>query len=309
MSIDISARFSGLTLSSCLFNASGPRCTSSGELLELYNSKAGAVLSKSATPGFRVGNPKPRYFENQFGSLNSMGLPNEGIESYISIAAQLSNKAYIVSIAGLSKSDNMQMLRRLQKSGQAVDAVELNLSCPNVPGKAQIGYDFDSTKALLEEVFQVFDGKLGVKLPPYFDMIHFEQMAAILKAFPIAFVTCVNSIGNALIVDAESESVVIRPKSGFGGLGGDYLKPTGLANVRQFYKRLPGIPVIGVGGVKTGLDAFEYILCGATAIQVGSQLMREGIDCFERIAFELKTLMKTKGYKKLSQFRGKLKDG
>jgi dihydroorotate dehydrogenase (fumarate) len=101
---------------------------------------------------------------------------------------------------------------------------------------------------------------------------------------------------------------VIKPKDGFGGIGGDYVKPTALANVRQFYTLLrKDIDVIGCGGVKNGQDAFEHILCGAKAVQIGTKLMQEGVDCFERISNELKALMQAKGYEKLEDFRGKLK--
>lgn len=74
----------------------------------------------------------------------------------------------------------------------------------------------------------------------------------------------------------EDETVVIKPKNGFGGLGGDYIKPTALANVHAFYKRLnPSIQIIGTGGVKTGRDAFEHILCGASMVQLGTVLQKK----------------------------------
>ena len=105
-----------------------------------------------------------------------------------------------------------------------------------------------------------------MKLPPYFDIVHFDQAAAVFNQFPLVFVNCVNSIGNGLYI--EDESVVIKPKNGFGGIGGDYIKPTALANVHAFYQRLkPEIQIIGTGGVKSGRDAFERILCGASMVQ------------------------------------------
>lgn len=83
-----------------------------------------------------------------------------------------------------------------------------------------------------------------------------------------------NSIGNGLYI--EDESVVIKPKNGFGGIGGDYIKPTALANVHAFYQRLkPEIQIIGTGGVKSGRDAFEHILCGASMVQVGTALQKK----------------------------------
>ena len=164
----------------------------------------------------------------------------------------------------------------------------------------QIGYDSADLS------FAYFTKPLGIKLPPYFDIVHFDQAAAIFNKYPLKFVNCVNSIGNGLYI--EDDSVVIRPKNGFGGIGGEYIKPTALANVHAFYQRLnPQIQIIGTGGVLTGRDAFEHILCGASMVQVGTTLHKEGVGVFERITNELKAIMEEKGYESLEDFRGKLR--
>lgn len=308
MAVSLHTKVANISFQNCLFNASGPRCTIAEDLHALGKSTAGAILSKSATLALRTGNPAPRYIENDLGSINSMGLPNQGYEFYAQMAADLQvyNKPYWVSLAGLTLENNLTMLKVLHQV-EGIQAIELNLSCPNVPGKPQTGYDFERTQYVLDQVCQLEGHPLGIKLPPYFDLIHFEQMAAILNQYPIQFVTCVNSIGNGLVIDVAKEQVVIKPKHGFGGIGGDYIKPTALANVRQFYIRLrDDIQVIGCGGVKTGTDAFEHLLCGAAAVQIGTQLMREGTDCFTRIEAELKTVMEQKGYTSIEDFRGKL---
>lgn len=158
---------------------------------------------------------------------------------------------------------------------------------------------------LLTEIFSYYTKPLGVKLPPYFDIVHFDQAAAIFNKFPLAFVNSVNSIGNGLVID--DETVIIKPKNGFGGIGGDYIKPTALANVHAFYQRLnPSIQIIGTGGVKSGRDAFEHILCGASMVQIGTALQEEGPEIFTRITEELKQIMVEKGYQRLDDFRGKL---
>eukprot|EP00959_Pyramimonas_sp_CCMP1952_P279910 5852224-Pyramimonas_sp.AAC.2 len=102
---------------------------------------------------------------------------------------------------------------------------------------------------------------------------------------------------------------MIKPKGGFGGLGGAYVKPVALANVRQFSQLLrDDIDVVGVGGVTSGTDAFELILCGAKAVQVGTKHWSEGASCFTRIANELQAIMESKGYTSIEDFRGKLKE-
>ena len=309
--MDISTRFSGISLDNCLYNASGAWCMTIAELVDLDVSCAGALVAKSCTLQPREGNPEPRYFPTAWGSINSMGLPNLGITAYLNYLttqrAPNSTKPFFLSVAGLSLNENLDLLQQAAPFSSQFAAIELNLSCPNIPGKPQTGYDVGRTAYVLEQVFANYQHPLGVKLPPYFDMAHFDEMAAVLNNFPLSFVTCINSIGNGLVIDPQTDAVVIKPKGGFGGIGGDYIKPTALANVRRFYELLkPDIAIIGCGGVRTGRDAYEHILCGASAVQIGSQLMHEGPACFMRIAQELKSLMAQKGHQSLQSFKGKL---
>ncbi len=291
-------------------NASGVHCMTIEDLQELEKSDAGAYITKSCTLEKREGNPSPRYVDLALGSINSMGLPNLGFDYYLDYVLEVQqnqDKPTFFSIAGMSPEENLEMLVRIQKSAFS-GITELNLSCPNVPGKPQLAYDFQATEQLLEKVFAFFKKPLGVKLPPYFDLAHFDQMADILNKFPLTYVNSVNSVGNALYIDTEEEAVVIKPKNGFGGLGGQYIKPTALANVRAFYTRLkPEIQIIGTGGIETGQDAFEHLLCGASMLQIGTALHKEGPEIFPRIIRELQEIMDKKGYQSIDEFRGKLK--
>jgi dihydroorotate dehydrogenase (fumarate) len=155
--------------------------------------------------------------------------------------------------------------------------------------------------------------KLGLKLPPYFEFSQFDIVVDILKSYNglIHFIHCINSVPNGLVIDPETEAPVIKPKGGFGGLGGAIIKPIALANVRAFYTRFKAqglsIDIIGSGGVTTGTDVFEFILAGAEMVSVGSQLMIEGVICFTHIIDELEEVMNIKGYESLDKFRGKLK--
>lgn len=292
-------------------NASGVHCMNTKELDELSNSKAGAFITKSSTTLERQGNPEPRYYSVPLGSINSMGLPNEGFDYYLKYVLEHQKKhpnanPPFFSVAGTSVDENMSLLKRIEES-DFKGVTELNLSCPNVPGKPQVAYDFELTEEILTKVFAFFKKPLGIKLPPYFDFAHFDTIAAILNQFPLAYVNCINSVGNGLYIDVETESVVIKPKDGFGGIGGEYVKPTALANVRAFYTRLnPTIKIIGTGGIKTGQDAFEHLLCGATMLQVGTELYKEGVSIFDRLDQELSQILAQKGYTSIDDFRGKL---
>lgn len=293
-----------------MLNAAGVMCQTTTELDTVLDAKyTCAVVTKSATPTFREGNPEPRYYEipNHLGTINSMGLPNAGFDYYMSyVAEKQTDKPIFFSVAGLSKQDNLDMLHQLQDS-DFNGLIELNLSCPNVPGKPQTAYDFETTEQILSEVFAFFTKPLGVKLPPYFDIAHFDMIADILNKFPLAFVNTINSIGNGLVIDENTDTVVIKPKSGFGGIGGPLVKATALANVRALRQRLNDtIKIIGTGGVTTGRDVYEHILCGADLVEVGSQLAIEGIGVFERLEKELTVILTEKGYKTLEEARGKL---
>ena len=127
----------------------------------------------------------------------------------------------------------------------------------------------------------MYSKPFGVKLPPYFDMVHFKMAADVLNDFEnVVFLTCCNSIGNGLVINDETSA--IKPKGGFGGIGGLYIKPTALANVRMFSKLCPDKYIIGCGGVRSGRDLFEHILWGKFSSSWFS-IHYEGLDCFDRI--------------------------
>jgi dihydroorotate dehydrogenase (fumarate) len=134
-------------------------------------------------------------------------------------------------------------------------------------------------------------------------------MAVVLDRVGVQFLSLINSVGNGLVVDPDHESVVIKPKGGFGGLGGTMIKPVALANVRAFWKLFAGrIPIIGVGGIVRGTDAFEHLLCGASAVQVGTALVEEGFEVFERLEHELNSVLEKRGYDSVAACRGKLRE-
>lgn len=309
--MNLTATIAGFNFEHVMLNAAGVMCQTAEELDSvLASAHTGAVVTKSATSNLRPGNPAPRYYElpNTLGTINSMGLPNEGFNYYMDyVTKKQSQKPIFFSIAGLSKQENLDMLHQLQDS-EFSGLVELNLSCPNVPGKPQTAYDFEATQAILTEAFAFFKKPLGVKLPPYFDIVHFDDIANILNQFPLAFVNTINSIGNGLVIDDDTDTVVIKPKGGFGGIGGTLVKATALANVRALRLRLnPEIKIIGTGGVTSGRDVYDHILCGADLVEVGSQLAIEGVAVFERLEHELADIITKKGYSSLAEFRGQLK--
>jgi dihydroorotate dehydrogenase (fumarate) len=237
-----------------------------------------------------------------------MGLPNLGFRKYVEFIPQLKkfNKPVIASVSGLKLEDNIEIIKAFNETD--VDLIELNLSCPNIVGKPQVGYDPEAVKKTVTAVGKICQKPWGVKLHPYFDFVHYEETADILNHSRISFVTCINSVGNGLVIDPFQEAVVIKPKNGFGGIGGQFIKPIGLGNVRKFRELLkPAIQIIGVGGIISGLDVFEYILAGADAVQLGTIFQQEGAAAFKRIEQELAEVMEQKGYGRIEDFKNKLK--
>ena len=307
--IDISTTIAGVKLESCVFSASGPADVTLRELEKIARSKSSAVTMKSCTLEPREGNPEPRYANLEYGSINSMGLPNLGYKAYVQFSQRLKKgyeKPVVASISGFTLDDNIKIFKAFNDS--EVDFIEFNPGSPNTIGKPIVGYDIREMDKLLKAVSKVSKKPFGVKLPAYFDLVHFDKIAKVIKKYPVKFVTCINSIGNGLVIDANGEKPLIKPKGGLGGIGGKYIKYTALANVRRFYELFNGkIDVIGVGGVYSGVDAFEFILAGASAVQIGTAYLQKGPKIFEKVQNELKEFMKKKGYKTLKDFRGKLK--
>jgi len=289
-------------------------CKDKKELDALEASEAGAWVSKTGTLEPRDGNEEPRYEplysgDRFIGTINSMGLPNNGIDYYLEYFAGLkkSDKPRFLSATAMEPSEYNILLKKIADSDYD-GFVELNLSCPNLCGHPQVGYDFDLVDRILSEAFSFFDKPLGLKLPPYFDMVHFDVVSEILNKYPISFVNVVNSLGNGLYIDIDTEKVVIKPKDGFGGVGGEFILPTALANVRAFRERLnKDIEIIGTGGVISGKEAFLHILCGASLVQIASALQEEGVGIFDRVNGELQEIMIDKGYNSIEDFKGKVK--
>lgn len=315
-----------------LINASGCMCDTKNKLNQLQESIGiSGICSKSATLRHRPGNPDPRYWESPDSRLtiNSMGLPNLGIEYYLEWFKSLGHspaggKWRCVSLAGLTLVENIQMLSIIYSDEhryyQYIDAIEWNLSCPNISGHGILAYDFqamDDYLQRLDTAIQMHNMELSkithiLKLPPYFEPYQFTKVAELISKYSVfGTVNTVNSIPNGLVVDPYTETTVIHPKNGFGGIGGQVIKPTALANVNGLYRAFQElgrpITIIGTGGISSGRDVFEFILCGANMVSVGSQLMIEGPECFARINQELCEFMADKGYARLDDFRGKLK--
>jgi len=302
-------KIAGIEFNSYILNASGPRSSSFNELKRVAQSDSAAIMMKSCTMKSREGNPKPREFDLPFGYFQSEGLQNLGYKKYLEFIPELKEykKPIIASIVGFSLEEYVKLMGAFQKSG--ADLIEVNLSCPNIGEETEpFLYDFEKIEKLLKGISNLGEKPIGLKLPPYLCYLLQEKMAKLIKKYPVSFISCINTLGNSLIINSNKEAPVIKASQGYGALSGECIKPIALGNVRRFYELLKGkISIIGAGGIKTGQDAFEFLLAGADAVQIGTTFLKEGAGCFQRINKELENILNKKGYPSVFKAKGKLK--
>jgi dihydroorotate dehydrogenase (NAD+) catalytic subunit len=273
--VDLSTQLAGLALPNPLMTASG--CAAAGrELHQFFDvAELGAVVTKSVMTGARSGRATPRMAETASGMLNSIGLQGPGIESFIehdlawlrSVGARA-----VVSIAGGDVEEFRSLAARL--AGEpGVAALEVNISCPNVANRGLVfACDPASTSDVLRAVRSVVPEGLPLfaKLSP--DVTDIVAIAEACLASGADGLTMINTLlGVSIDVDR------MRPHlAGLtGGLSGPAIRPVAVRCIWQVHAamrsgRMPAAPIIGVGGVRTGLDALEMTLAGASAVQVGT---------------------------------------
>lgn len=250
------------------------------EVREVIDLEAlGGIVTKAVTPEPRHGHPAPRVAEFDGGMLNAVGLANPGLESVAIrelpwLAANLRRARVLVNVAGSSVADYVRVIERLTDS-PAITAFELNASCPNTSaGGLEFGATSEALGDLVAACRRVSLKPLVVKLSPVLPDI--AAMARVARERGADAVTLVNTIPGAL---------AHRLGNGAGGVSGPSLLPIGVLATRKVHEQV-GIPVIGVGGIRTARDAREYLDAGAALVQVGTAALADP-RAPERIAREL----------------------
>jgi len=269
--VDLTCRLGPLTLPNPIVAASGTY-GHGDEVARLGDpAKLGAVTAKSLSPYPWEGNPAPRVWEATAGMLNSVGLQNPGVEAWIEhdLPPLLARGArVIVSVWGRSVDDYAKAAAALAPAVARLTAVEVNVSCPNLEDR---GHMFaahpDATAAAVGAVLDQVPTTLPVfaKLSP--NVTDLVAVAAAAVGAGAVGLTLINTV-LGLAIDAETR----RPRlgAGGGGLSGPAIKPVALRAVADVARALPGTPIIGTGGVRTGLEAVEMLLAGASAVGVGT---------------------------------------
>jgi len=274
--VKLEVELCGIQLRTPLIPASGTLAKEAlGEVEEVY----GAILPKTTTPASRAGNPPPRVAETPAGMVNSIGLQNPGIEGFLrDLGAFDLGVPLFVSAAGDTVEEFGALCERLG-ADERIAAIELNLSCPNVECG---GLTFCATPTAVEDVVAACRRTTS---KPLFAKLTFEgvvENALAAEAAGADALTVMNTIP-ALTVDAHRRSVLVR-----GGLSGPAIKPVALRAVYDV-SRAVRVPVLGSGGVASGWDVAEFMLAGATAVQVGTaSFVRDPREILDEFASYLK---------------------
>jgi len=256
--VKLEVELCGIPLKTPLVPASGTLAKEAlGEVEGVY----GAMLPKTTTPAPRAGNPPPRVAETPAGMVNSIGLQNPGVERFLQeLDAFDLGIPVLVSVAGNTVEDFGALCEKVG-ADERVAAIELNLSCPNVECG---GLTFCAGPVSVEEVVAVCRAAAPGK--PLLAKLTFEGVVENARAAEAAgaeALTVMNTLP-ALTIDAQRRNVLVR-----GGLSGPAVKPVALRAVYDVSGAV-GIPVVGSGGVASGVDVAEFMLAGATAVQVGT---------------------------------------
>ena len=245
-------------------------CGVSGREFESYFklSELGGIITKSLSIKARLGNPTPRVVEiPSCGMLNSIGLQNPGIEYFVKeeipfLVSQ--NAAFVLNIVGETTDDYIQAVDFI-KDRTEFAAIELNLSCPNVEGGLDFSQDIKKAFTLVSEIKKITKTPIWAKLSP-----NVTDITEIAKACVDAGSDGLSLINTVLGLAINKWTKKPTLPRGTAGYSGPAIKPIALRMVWDVYKKFPKTPIIGIGGIHTADDAIEFMLCGASAIQVGT---------------------------------------
>lgn len=270
-----------------------------GSMRRIINCGAGAIVTKSIGLEPREGYPNPTVIELEHGVLNAIGLSNPGIKEFEEEIRRLksSNVPIIGSIFGLNTHEFVELGKKMQNYD--VDALELNMSCPHAKGYGlEIGSDSKLVEEITSRVNRSVDIPVFVKLSS--NVTDIAEMARAAEKGNADGIVAINTV-KAMKIDIETKIPVLSNK--IGGYSGKAIKPIGMRCVYEIAENVD-IPVIGVGGITTGEDALEYIMAGASAVQIGTGIYYRGLDVFKKICCEMESWMRNHDIKKLSELVG-----
>lgn len=301
---DISVDLCGVPMENPVMLASGVLGETGPSLLEALKGGAGAVVTKSIGPLPREGHPNPTVVVLEGSLLNAMGLPNPGMKAYaeeLKWLRQGSNAPVFASIFGASPEEYAEVAVHL---AHLVDGIELNLSCPHAKGLgAEIGGDPAMLEQVVKAVVDVTDLPVLAKLTP--NTMDIGALAFAAERGGASGLVAVNTL-RGMAVDVEMAAPALA--NSYGGLSGDALRPVGVRCVHEIAGST-SLPIVGVGGISNHIHALEYIMAGATAVQVGSAIRTDGPQILGRIANDLREWLVDHDHSSLADVQGILVGG
>jgi dihydroorotate dehydrogenase (NAD+) catalytic subunit len=300
--VDMSLDLAGFTAADPVFTASG--CAAAGQELAAFNdlTAIGGVVTKSIQLAPRSGRPTPRMAETPSGMLNSIGLQGPGIDAFLQkdLAWLAGNGARaVVSIAGSSVDDYAKLAGRLR--GHPVGLVEVNISCPNVEDRGQV---FACDAGAAAEVVRAVRRSAPTQTPVFAKLSpDVTDIVAIARACVDAGADGLSLINTTLGIVIDTETMRPALAGVTGGLSGPAIRPLAVRCVWQVHAALPDVPLMGIGGIRTGLDALEFLLAGASAVQVGTIIFHDP-SAPTRISRELRQELAARGITRLRDVVG-----
>jgi len=303
MAPDLRTRLGSVELPNPVLTASG--CASSGrELAQFIDvSRIGAIVTKSVMLAPRAGRPTPRMAETSSGMLNSIGLQGPGIDAFLQrdLPWLLSRGARaVVSIAGSTVDEYAELAARLSDAA-GVTALEVNISCPNVEHRGQV---FACSAVDAAAVIEAVRGRTRYDIPVFAKLSpDVTDIVSIARACVSAGADGLSMINTLLgmAIDTDTMRPVLAGLT--GGLSGPAIRPVAVRCIWQVREALPGVPIIGMGGVMTGRDALELILAGASMVSVGTAIFHDPSAC-ARILRELDEELARRGIERVSEVVG-----
>ncbi|MCJ7464800.1 MAG: dihydroorotate dehydrogenase [Thermoplasmata archaeon] len=295
----LSVTLCGLMMKNPTMLASGVLDETGRSMLEVAKAGAGALVTKSVGKEPRQGHGNPTIVELQCGLINAMGLPNPGMEIYAAEVkeAKKGGVPVIGSVFGGTEDEIAELAGLMSKAG--ADAVELNLSCPHAKG---YGAELGSTPELVESICRKANKQVRIpllaKLTPNTSSI--SSLAVAAEKGGADAVVAINTL-KAMAISPEARMPILANK--YGGLSGPAIKSIGVRCVYEIFESVK-IPIVGVGGISSGRDALEYVMAGATAVQIGTAVWTEGLDVFNKTSREIMQFMEENGFESVKDMVG-----
>lgn len=291
MELDLSVKIGSMVVEHPIMNAAGTVKTMADVEKMARSASVSIIMVGSGTVESREGNPGHPYYRDPVtrNTWNSWGLPNPGLSYYEKTLREMrraandaGGKRLAFSIAGFQPEEYQELAR--MACDAEVDAIEVNLGCPNVWSNGQQKDIACFNQHLTDEILRLVmaeAGKLGiavwVKTSPFTNPADLDRFAGILGKYSVAAITATNTFPNASAFDDDG-NLVIASMDGFAGASGPCLTPLALGNVRKYRKLLPHLQVIGAGGVGYGRAARDFRLAGAAMLQIASAFLRDSIN-------------------------------